>query len=198
MNTANKLTLLRIILTPLFIVALLLQNVIPAYAPYAHWTAAMLFLIAAITDILDGNYARKHNLVTDFGKLMDPIADKLLVLAACVMLSAVTDEAHPKYLLHPVITIVFLARELLISGVRQIAASKGVVIAAGRLGKIKTTFQDIIVIALLLYDEFPFRYLNPYLRILIEVLVFVALILGVASAVEYIVKNKGVLNLHDR
>ena len=198
MNPANKLTLLRIILTPLFIAALLLAPVIPAYAPYAHWVAAMLFLIAAITDILDGNYARKHNLVTDFGKLMDPIADKLLVLAACVMLSAVTDEAHPKYLLHPVITIVFLARELLISGVRQIAASKGVVIAAGRLGKIKTTFQDIIVIALLLYDEFPFRYLNPYLRILIEVLVYVALILAVASAVEYIVKNKGVLNLHDR
>ena len=198
MNLANKLTLLRIILTPFFVVSLLLANVIPGYAPYAHWAAALLFLFAAITDILDGNYARKHNLVTDFGKLMDPIADKLLVLAACVMLSSVTDAAHPKYLLHPVITIVFIARELLISGVRQIAAAKGVVIAAGRLGKLKTTFQDIIVISLLLYDEFPFRYLNPYLMILIEVLVYVTLILAVASAAEYLVKNKGVLNLHDR
>ena len=198
MNTANKLTLLRIVITPLFVAALLLANVFPAYAPYAHWVAAMLFLLAAITDILDGNYARKHHVVTDFGKLMDPIADKLLVLAACVMLSSATDAAHPKYLLHPVITVVFLFRELLISGVRQVAASKGVVIAAGRLGKFKTIFQDIIVIALLLYDEFPFRHLNPYLRILIEVLVYVALILAVASAVEYIVKNKGVLNLNDR
>ena len=92
----------------------------------------------------------------------------------------------------------FIAREILISGVRQIAAAKGVVIAAGRLGKFKTILQDIIVVALLLYDEFPFRYLNPYLRILVEILVYAALILSAASAVEYIVKNKGVLNLHDR
>ncbi|MBR3129475.1 MAG: CDP-diacylglycerol--glycerol-3-phosphate 3-phosphatidyltransferase, partial [Clostridia bacterium] len=86
----------------------------------------------------------------------------------------------------------------LISGVRQLAAAKGVVIAAGKLGKFKTTFQDIIVISLLLYDEFPFRYLNPYLMILIEVLVYFTLTLSIASAVEYIVKNKGVLNLNDR
>ena len=198
MNTANKLTLLRILLTPLFVAALLLGEVIPAYEPFSHWVAALLFLAAAVTDILDGNYARKHGVVTDFGKLMDPIADKLLVLTAFVMLSSVTDDAHPRYLLHPAITIVFLARELSISGVRQIAAAKGVVIAAGRLGKFKTIFQDIIVMSLLLYDEFPFRYLNPYLRILVEILVYVALILAIASAVEYIVKNKGVLNLNDR
>ena len=189
MNPANKLTVLRILLIPLIILALLLPNLWPAFAPFSHWVAAMLFLAAAVTDILDGNYARKHNLVTDFGKLMDPIADKMLIVAAFVMLSCLTDAAHPKYLLHPVITIIFIAREFLISGVRQIAASK--------LGKWKTTFQDIIVIALLLYDEFPFFYLNPYLRYLIEALVFVALILSIVSAVEYIVKNKGVLNLND-
>ena len=198
MNTANKLTILRILLSPLFVVSLVLQSVWPAYAPYAHWIAALIFLAAAITDILDGNYARKHHVVTDFGKLMDPIADKLLIVAAFVMLSAISDDAHPKYLLHPVVTIVFIAREILISGVRQIAAAKGVVIAAGRLGKFKTILQDIIVVALLLYDEFPFRYLNPYLRILVEILVYAALVLSAASAVEYIVKNKGVLNLHDR
>ena len=198
MNTANKLTILRIILMPLFVLALLLAPVIPAYAPYAHWTASVLFLIAAITDILDGNYARKHNVVTDFGKLMDPIADKLLIVAAFVLLSSTSDAMHPKHLLHPAITIVFIARELLISGVRQIAAAKGVVIAAGKLGKFKTIFQDIIVMSLLLYDEFPFRYLNPYLYILVQILVYIALILSIASAVEYIVKNKGVLNLHDR
>ena len=197
MNPANKLTVLRILLIPLIILALLLPNLWPAFAPFSHWVAAMLFLAAAVTDILDGNYARKHNLVTDFGKLMDPIADKMLIVAAFVMLSCLTDTAHPKYLLHPVITIIFIAREFLISGVRQIAASKGLVIAAGKLGKWKTTFQDIIVIALLLYDEFPFFYLNPYLRYLIEALVFVALILSIVSAVEYIVKNKGVLNLND-
>ena len=135
-------------------------------------------------------------LVTDFGKLMDPIADKMLIVAAFVMLSCTSDAAHPKYLLHPVVTIVFIAREFLISCVRQIAASKGIVIAAGKLGKWKTTFQDIIVIALLLYDEFPFCYLKP-LRYLIEALVYVALALSVVSAVEYIVKNKGALNLHD-
>ena len=197
MNTANKLTILRILLIPLFILALLLPNLWSAFAPYSHWVAAMILLAAAITDILDGNYARKHNLVTDFGKLMDPIADKMLIVAAFVMLSCTTDAAHPNYLLHPVITIVFIAREFLISGVRQIAASKGVVIAAGKLGKWKTTFQDIIVIALLLYDEFPFFWLNPYLRYLIEALVYVALALSVASAIEYIVKNKGALNLND-
>lgn len=198
MNTANKLTILRILMTPLFVVALLLASVWPAYSPYAHWVASLLFLAAAITDILDGNYARKHHVVTDFGKLMDPIADKLLIVAAFVMLSSLTDAAHPKYLLHPVVTIVFIAREILISGVRQIAAAKGVVIAAAKLGKFKTIFQDIVVMSLLLYDEFPFRYLNPYLHILVEVLVYVALILSVASAAEYIIKNKGVLNLHDR
>ena len=198
MNTANKLTILRILLTPMFVLALLLAPIWPAYTPYAHWVASLLFLAAAITDILDGNYARKHNVVTDFGKLMDPIADKLLIVAAFVLLSSTTDAMHPKHLLHPAITIVFIARELLISGVRQIAAAKGVVIAAGKLGKLKTTFQDIIVIALLLYDEFPFRYLNPYLHILVEILIYAALILSIASAVEYIVKNKGVLNLHDR
>ena len=198
MNTANKLTILRMLLIPLFILALLLPNVWQSFAPFSHWVAAMLFLFAAITDIMDGKYARKHNVVTDFGKLMDPIADKVLIVAAFVMLSCPTDAAHPKYLLHPVLTIVFIAREFLISGFRQIAASKGVVIAAGRLGKWKTTFQDIIVIALLLYDEFPFFYLNPYLRYLIEALVYAALALSVVSAVEYIIKNKGVLNFNDR
>ena len=197
MNTANKLTILRILLIPLFIAALLLAHWWDAFQPYSHWVAALIFLAAAITDILDGNYARKHNVVTDFGKLMDPIADKLLVVAAFVMLSCTTDACHPRWLLHPVVTILFIAREFLISGVRQIAAAKGVVIAAARLGKFKTLFQDIVVMSLLLYDEFPFCYLNPYLRILVEILVYVALALSVVSAVEYIVKNKGVLNLRD-
>ncbi len=198
MNVANKLTILRILLIPLVIAALLLPQVWPAFAPFSHWISALLFLAAAITDILDGKYARKHNVVTDFGKLMDPIADKMLVVSAFVLLSCLTDAAHPRWLLHPVLTIIFIAREFLISGVRQLAAAKGVVIAAGKLGKFKTTFQDIIVISLLLYDEFPFRYLNPYLMILIEVLVYVTLALSIASAVEYIVNNKGVLNLNDR
>ena len=198
MNVANKLTILRILLIPLVIAALLLPQVWPAFAPFSHWIAALLFLAAAITDILDGKYARKHNVVTDFGKLMDPIADKMLVVSAFVLLSCLTDAAHPRWLLHPVLTIIFIAREFLISGVRQLAAAKGVVIAAGKLGKFKTTFQDIIVISLLLYDEFPFRYLNPYLMILIEVLVYVTLALSIASAVEYIANNKGVLNLNDR
>ncbi len=198
MNVANRLTILRILLIPLVIAALLLPGIWPAFAPFSHWVAALLFLAAAITDILDGKYARKHNVVTDFGKLMDPIADKMLVVSAFVMLSCLTDAAHPRWLLHPVLTILFIGREFLISGVRQLAAAKGVVIAAGKLGKFKTTFQDIIVMSLLLYDEFPFRYLNPYLMILIEVLVYFTLALSVASAVEYIVKNKGVLNLNDR
>ena len=198
MNVANKLTVLRVLLIPLVIAALLLPNIWPAFAPFSHWIAALLFLGAAITDILDGRYARKHNVVTDFGKLMDPIADKMLVVSAFVMLSCLTDAEHQRWLLHPVLTILFIAREFLISGVRQLAAAKGVVIAAGKLGKYKTTFQDIIVISLLLYDEFPFRYLNPFLMILIEVLVYVTLALSIASAVEYIVKNKGVLNLNDR
>ena len=109
MNTANKLTILRILLIPLFIAALLLPSVWEAFAPYAHWVAAVIFLAAAITDILDGKYARRHNLVTDFGKLMDPIADKILIVAAFVMLSCLTDEKHPRWLLHPVFGLVSLA-----------------------------------------------------------------------------------------
>jgi CDP-diacylglycerol--glycerol-3-phosphate 3-phosphatidyltransferase len=197
MNLANKLTILRILLIPLYVLAMLLPNVWPAFAPYSHWTAAVLFLGAAITDLFDGKVARKRGLVTDFGKLMDPIADKMLIVAALVMLSFTTDEAHPGHLLHPVITIIVIAREFLISGVRQIAAAKGIVIAAGKLGKWKTVFLDIIAIALLLYDEFPFRYLNPPLRYIVEALVYVALLLSIVSAIEYIIKNKGALNLSD-
>lgn len=197
MNLANKLTILRILLIPLYILAMLLPKLWPVFQPYSHWVASVLFLGAAITDLFDGRVARKRNLVTDFGKLMDPIADKMLIVAALVMLSCTQDANHPEYLLHPVITIIVIAREFLISGVRQIAAAKGVVIAAGKLGKWKTVFLDIIAVALLLYDEFPFHYLNPYLWYAVEALVYVALVLSIVSAVEYIVKNKGVLNLHD-
>ncbi len=196
MNFANKLTLLRILLVPVFIASLYLPQIFPATITWYRWLAALIFLFAALTDIFDGKYARKHHLVTDFGKLMDPIADKLLTVSALIML-IVLEDGTEHALLHPIEAIVLIAREFIISGFRLIAASKGVVIAAGKLGKLKTTCMDIGIVALLLYEQFPFRYLNPALDIIVHIFMYLTLALSVVSCIEYIVKNKEVINFHD-
>ena len=137
MNLANKLTMLRIVLVVPFLACF--------YLPWQSrmWIAAGIFLVAAVTDIIDGRYARKHGLVTNFGKLMDPIADKLLVCSAFIMLTAFDK-------LCPFATILFIAREFAVSGFRLVAAADGVVLAASKIGKAKTTLQCIAVVCLLL------------------------------------------------
>ena len=140
------------------------------------YTAAAIFIIASLTDLIDGKIARKYNLVTNFGKFMDPLADKLLVCSAMIALVDLGKIAGW-------IVIVIIAREFIISGFRLIASDNGVVIAASYWGKFKTTFQMIMIILLIL--DLPFVYMN----IVNDIVVYVALILTVISLVDYIFKN---------
>ena len=142
--------------------------------------AAAIFILASITDFLDGKIARKYNLVTNFGKFMDPLADKLLVCSALIALVDFDKVAAW-------IVIIIIAREFIISGFRLIASDNGVVIAASYWGKFKTTFQMLMVIVLILNIQMPF------FQILGVILTYVALILTVVSLIDYIVKNKDVL-----
>lgn len=174
MNLPNKLTMFRIILIPFFVVFLLAQ---PAGAA-SRWIALAIFIVASLTDLLDGKIARKYNLVTNFGKFMDPLADKLLVCSAMICLIQLGQI--PAW-----IVCIIIAREFAISGYRLIAAEKGLVIAANYWGKFKTTFQMIMVI-LMIADI-------PQLRILTAVIMWIALALTVISLVVYIVQNKDIL-----
>ncbi len=176
MNLPNKLTIFRVILIPFFVFFLLA----PFFPEYGNYIAVAIFIIASLTDLADGKIARKYNLVTNFGKFMDPLADKLLVCSAMICLVETKQLAAW-------IVIVIIAREFIISGFRLVASDNGVVIAASYWGKFKTTFQMLMIIALILNFD------NKYFRIFSTVLVYVALALTVISLIDYIVKNKDVL-----
>lgn len=185
MNLANKLTLLRVILIPFFIVCFYIPNLVVNtisvnnyLIPYANLLGLVIFLLAAITDFIDGYIARKYNMITDFGKFMDPLADKLLVTAALLILLE-------NGLIAGWVVFIILAREFIVTGFRTIAASKGVVIAAGWLGKIKTVVQFIMISTLLLLN-YPFELFNWPVD---QIFVVLAVVLTVASGVEYIYKN---------
>ena len=174
MNLPNKLTIFRVILIPFFVVFMLA----PICPGYANYIAVAIFIVASLTDLLDGKIARKYNLVTDFGKFMDPLADKLLVCAAMICLIETGQLAAW-------IVIVIISREFIISGFRLVAADNGVVIAASYWGKFKTTFQMISVILLIVRI--------PALTVLTQICVWTALVLTVISLVDYIAKNHKVL-----
>ena len=176
MNLPNKLTIMRVILIPFFVFFLLS----PYFPAYGNYIAVAIFIVASLTDMLDGKIARKYNLVTNFGKFMDPLADKLLVCSAMICLIELDRLAAW-------IVIAIIAREFIISGFRLMASDNGVVIAASYWGKFKTTFQMLMVIVLILDIQMPF------FQILGTVLTYVALILTVVSLIDYIVKNKDVL-----
>lgn len=173
MNLPNKLTMFRVILIPFFIFFLL----VPVTA-YDKWIALAIFIIASLTDLLDGKIARKYNLVTNFGKFMDPLADKLLVCSALICLI----ELHkiPAWMV-----IIIIAREFIISGFRLVASDNGVVIAASYWGKFKTTFQ-MIAVCLLIADI-------PVLHLLTQIVMWIAVILTVVSLADYVIKNKNVM-----
>ncbi len=173
MNIANKLTLLRIILIPIFIYLLLEGYTIAAF---------IMFSLASFTDFLDGYLARKYNLVTNFGKFMDPLADKLLVTSALVCFVQLG-------LLNSWVVIIILSREFIVSIFRAIAAAEGIVIAASWWGKAKTISQMFMVIVLLL-NNYPFEWLHIPMD---QILIYLATILTVISGYDYIVKNKQVL-----
>ena len=172
MNPANKLTMLRILLVPFIILCFYLPP------SWGMWIGVILFIIASITDTIDGRYARAHNMVTDFGKFMDPIADKLLVNSVLVMLTA-------QGKVHPVATIIFIGREFVISGLRLIAAGKGVVLAAGNLGKIKTTLQDIALPFLMVGND-----RMKFFTVIGLIFLYASLIMSVWSGWDYVYKNR--------
>jgi len=179
MNLPNKLTVGRVVAVPFFIAAYMLGY-------YA--IAFVLFIAASFTDMLDGKIARKYNLVTNFGKIMDPLADKILVYSAvCLM---VEDGTIPGWML-----IVILAREFTIAGMRTVAASEGTVIAAGMSGKIKTVLQMIAVSLLLLTSALAGTSALEYCGLLGQIFLWASMVMTVYSGVEYILKNKNVFSM---
>ncbi|MDO4482090.1 MAG: CDP-diacylglycerol--glycerol-3-phosphate 3-phosphatidyltransferase [Bacillota bacterium] len=172
MNLPNKLTILRMILIPVFMILLMTGH---------SYISAVVFVAASITDALDGHIARKYNLISNFGKIMDPLADKLLVTAALLCLVQLGHAAAW-------MVFVILARELLIVSLRAVAASQGIVIAASKWGKLKTISQMVAVI-LLLMENWPFGWDGFPLA---DIIMWIAVILTVISGVDYIIKNKDV------
>ena len=175
MNLPNKLTILRVILIPFFVVFMLFDITGAA----DKWIALVIFCVASLTDMLDGKIARKYNLVTNFGKFMDPLADKLLVCTALICL---------KYMnrLNVIVVLVIIAREFIISGFRLVASDNGIVIAASYWGKFKTVSQMALIIVLIMD-------LGGVWNVVGTVLTWVALLLTVISLIDYIAKNKQVL-----
>lgn len=173
MNLPNKLTMFRVILIPFFIVFLLIP-----ITPYDKWIALAIFIVASLTDLLDGKIARKYNLVTNFGKFMDPLADKLLVCSALICLIEL--DKIPSWMV-----IIIIAREFIISGFRLVASDNGVVIAASYFGKFKTTFQ-MVAVCLMIADL-------PALYAVTQIVLWIAVILTVVSLIDYLVKNKSVM-----
>ena len=177
MNTPNKLTILRIILIPIFVVLYYIN-----FDGWFYWSAA-IFIIAAITDTIDGQLARRTGQVTDFGKFADPIADKLLVMSALLIL--MERGKIPAWL-----SIILLGREFIISGFRLVAAGKGNVIAAGIAGKIKTVTQ-LVAISIMLLDDPIEKWTGIPVGL---ILLYISAALSIWSCAEYIIKNKDALS----
>ncbi len=177
MNLPNKLTVFRVLLIPVFLVVLFYPGLAPDLQRY--WAVAV-FIVAASTDALDGYIARSQNLVTNFGKFMDPLADKLLVCAALIAMVAMGDLAA-------YVVILIISREFMITGFRTLAADQNIVLAASKWGKLKTIFQMLMIIVVLLHLSIP------YFSYIEAALIFLAVLFTIVSGVDYIVKNVSVL-----
>jgi CDP-diacylglycerol--glycerol-3-phosphate 3-phosphatidyltransferase len=173
MNLANKLTLSRILLIPVFMLVLLIR------IPFGEYIAAVIFIIAASTDGLDGYIARKRKQVTNFGKLIDPLADKLLISAALVSLVELKE-------ISAWVAVIIIGREFFVTGLRAIAAAEGVIIAASKLGKLKTISQ-IVAISALLLNDFPLSLLNITFG---KYAIYVAVFFTLWSGVDYYLKAR--------
>lgn len=176
MNLPNKLTVLRMIMIIPFVVFMLNTGIA---GDASKWIAVSIFIVASLTDLLDGKIARKYNLVTNFGKFMDPLADKLLVCSAMICL--IEMGKLPAW-----VVIIIISREFIISGFRLVASDNGIVIAASYWGKFKTTFQMLMVVFLIIDLGGAFATVET-------ILIYVSLALTIISLVDYIVKNKQVL-----
>lgn len=175
MNLANKISIIRIFLIPVFIILIKIDY---------QFVAGIVFIVACATDALDGYIARSRNQITNFGKLIDPLADKLLVITALLLF--LESGVVPLWTV-----IVILSREFIVTGLRTIAVSEGVVIAASIWGKYKTVFQMVAII-LILFNNFPFRYISfPFDMIVYNI----AVVATIYSGIDYIVKNRKILNM---
>ncbi len=200
MNLPNKISLARICLIPVFLVVFFLDGVLP----FHYGIAAIVFAIAALTDFVDGKIARKYNLVTNLGKFLDPIADKVLVSVAMVVMLTLKEQlfgqmgaySNALYIATVLCVCLILARELIISAFRQIAAVNGVVMAADKLGKYKAAFQDVAIFVLIFATD-TFAYANLLTGQIVAWiglgLFAVATVLTVISGIAYVIKNKQVL-----
>lgn len=193
MNTPNKLTLFRILISPFFLLALLWEF------PFHYWAALLLFIVASLTDMLDGKLARRRHLVTDFGKFLDPIADKMLTTAAFLGFIVLGHGVGIAW-----ITFLVLAREFAVASVRMLAAAKGIVIAADLWGKVKTVMQMVAIIMVLsfhglmeLFRVFcpAFTLLNTPMVVLYNIALWLSAVLTVISGVNYLIQNKACLGL---
>jgi len=190
MNLPNKITLLRILLIPFMVVIAEInafkENVILHDITLANIIVLVIFSIASFTDFLDGHIARRDHLVTDFGKFMDPLADKLLVFAALIILIEL--GRMPGW-----IVTVIIAREFMVTGIRLLAANNNIVIAASKLGKAKTISQIVAIIALLI-NGFPFVLISTEVaNIVCLVLTYIAALMTIVSGVDYFVKNRKII-----
>ena len=180
MNLPNKLTILRIIMIPVFVAVFYVTAI-----PYNYIISAVIFALAAATDFLDGYIARKYNLVTDFGKFLDPIADKVLVSTALIVILSLMNTWYIA-----VMVAIIMARELIISGFRLVAAGKGLVIAADKSGKIKTFFTDITIVVMLISLQVAVY----WLLVVGIVMLGISTLLTIISGVECLVKNRKVIS----
>lgn len=186
MNLPNKLSVLRVILVPFFVAFLLLDKI-----PFHTMIALVIFIIASVTDAADGKYARKHNMVTTFGKFLDPLADKVLVISAMICF---VDMG----LVSSVPIIIIIAREFLVTSLRLVAVESGQVIAASTLGKVKTAYTMGALTAVLLVESVAAFGVFPawlHLRMVYEVLMWIAAALTVLSGAEYVWVNRRCINV---
>lgn len=184
MNLANKVTLSRIALVPIFLGAFLIQFKNPNNIEYGKYIAALIFIIAASTDGIDGYIARKRQQVTTLGKFLDPLADKLLVTSALIWLV----EKHE---ISSWVAIIIIAREFIVTGVRMVAAGEGVIIAASIWGKLKTIIQIIAILAVLIHDLPPFKVLFIYP--IHTSIMWLAVIITIYSGYDYVYKNRHII-----
>lgn len=204
MNLPNKLTVTRLILVVVFALFAfpypsVIENFIDGsiFDILRPYIALVVYVVASITDAVDGHIARRDNLITDFGKFLDPIADKLLVSAALLALCNVS-------LMYLWAALIILAREFVVSGIRMLAASKGTVIAAGKLGKLKMVFQTIAIITILVAGIVPtslwsgFEIIQSVIYIAGNIIMVVAVVLTIVSGVEYVYKNIDVLSVNKK
>ncbi|GKX66323.1 CDP-diacylglycerol--glycerol-3-phosphate 3-phosphatidyltransferase [Inconstantimicrobium mannanitabidum] len=196
MNLANKLTILRIFLVPIFLIVIAFKDI-----PYGTTIATIIFVLASITDKLDGYIARSRNQITKFGKFMDPLADKLLVTSALIVL--VEFRVIPNWA-----ATIIIAREFAVSGLRTLAASDGIVIAASKWGKAKTFIQIVAIVSLLvqlnisLSPEWAAKvannvYLSTFFSTGTTILLYLAVIITIISGVDYFIKNKNAINVNE-